>query len=243
MAKKVETTEINNDPSALVIPTYGGPGWHDYVMSLFDPDTEMVDGHPNVAGLRRVARLALGEIIFSCPMGVNGPTTVDGPGRATVTYQIVILRPNGTEWRFGDVADVYTGNTDDLFALHPAATASTRAESRCLRKVLLIRACAAEELTKKDIVAEYNTQAKLKVGPATQGEVDPKAGISENQYKCIQAICRKINLDPEKAVMFYAKKAITDLNKSEASETIAKLDAHQRSESPISPELMAAASK
>ena len=54
---------------------------------------------------------------------------------------------------YAEVSDCWHGNTDDLFCAHPAATASTRAEGRALRKALKIRCLAAEELAKKDIVS------------------------------------------------------------------------------------------
>ena len=129
------------------------PEWNDFVMGHFQ-DNELIDGNPLTAGLRRVAELLVGEIISSKPVDVQLMQTTDPIGRCVVTYEVQFFIKNGeTEFvkTYADVSDVWAGNTDDLFAVHGPATASTKAEGRALRKALKIRAVAAEELCKKDV--------------------------------------------------------------------------------------------
>ena len=120
-------------------PTYGSKEWNEFVMSQFE-NNELIDGNPICAGLRRVAEELLGDIISSGPSEVYPSTDPNGPGRATVVYQVVFNWMNSGEVRtYSEVADVWHGNTDDLFCAHPVATASTRAEGRALRKALKVR--------------------------------------------------------------------------------------------------------
>ena len=131
------------------VPSMLSDEWHDYVMSHFKSN-ELIDGNPVCAGLRRVSELLLGSVIESGPSQVFPATDNDGPGRATVVYKIVFdWMHSGLPKTFSEVADVWHGNTDDLFCAHPVATASTRAEGRALRKALKLRVLAAEELAKR----------------------------------------------------------------------------------------------
>ena len=126
-------------------PSTTDPGWNDYVMSKFT-EKELYDGNPLVNGLRRVAELVIGPIVYSGPTQVFPPQRDDHHGRATVVFTVEF--ENGM--RYSEVADCWEGNTDDMFCAYAIATASTRAEGRALRKALRIRAVAAEEMTKKD---------------------------------------------------------------------------------------------
>jgi len=135
------------------VPEINSPEWNDYVMSHFQ-DNELIDGNPLTAGLRRVAEILVGEIISSKPIDVQRIETGDPIGKTTVTYEVQFLVTKGDKEyvkTYADVSDVWAGNTDDLFAVHAPATASTKAEGRALRKALKIRAVAAEELCKKDV--------------------------------------------------------------------------------------------
>ena len=160
-------------------PHYCSPEWNDYVMGHFQ-DNELIDGNPLTAGLRRVAELLIGEIVDSRPTHVF-PVQGDGIGRATVSYEVTFRTPTGHDKTYGDVAEVWAGNTDDLFCVHAVATASTRAEGRALRKALKIRALAAEELCKKD-VSKY----------VAENDVDR---ISQDQVNFIDMKCKKLDID------------------------------------------------
>ena len=100
-------------------PSITSPEWHDYVMQFFQPN-ELVEGNPITAGLRRVAELLLGDIMESGPINVVAPSNDDGPGRATVTYRVTFNWMNSGQMRtYADTADVWHGNTDDLFVPTP----------------------------------------------------------------------------------------------------------------------------
>ena len=94
---------------------------------------------------------------------------------------------------FKEVADVWHGNTDDLFCAHPVATASTRAEGRALRKALGIRCLAAEELARKDIVSIVQ-QSVQKDNP-TDGEWAEDSKISASQINFIDNKCRQLDIN------------------------------------------------
>ena len=86
---------------------------------------------------------------------------------------------------YREVADVWHGNTDDLFCAHPVATASTRAEGRALRKALKIRCLAAEELAKKNIV---------EIVQQTVAVVSNDARISQQQIQFIDTKCKQLDI-------------------------------------------------
>lgn len=228
MAKsKVVTQE---DIEELSVPVYGSDEWDSYVMGQFKED-ELIDGAPLCHGLRRVARNLLGQIVYSGPTSVNPATDVNGPGRATVVYQVTFLWADGTTRVFADVADVWHGNTDDMFCVFPSATASTRAEARALRKALAIKKVSAEELTRKD--------ARTSIGPVkmetpTTGESKPTDTITENQENCIDKMCSKLNVNIGKladlvgAAKYVDNKLVGVISKSKASEIITKLNKFQQ---------------
>lgn len=173
------------------IPDILSPEWNDYVMQFFT-DKELIDGNPLTAGLRRVAEMLVGEIISSRPTDILRTETGDPIGRTTVTYEVQFLVTNGEKEyikTYADVADVWAGNTDDMFAVHAAATAATKAEGRALRKALKIRAVAAEELCKKD-VSQFLGQQSNQHEERIKGE----------QIKYIDINCKKMDIDVMKFV-------------------------------------------
>ena len=173
-------------------PSMFSEEWNEYVMAHFKRN-ELIDGNPICAGLRRVAELLLGDIIESGPEQVFPASDSNGPGRATVVFSITFNWMNtGSIRTFKEVADVWHGNTDDLFCAHPVATASTRAEGRALRKALKLRCLAAEELAKKDIVDIV--QQAVKQAP-TSGEYEAGKSISSQQIQFIDNKCSMLDID------------------------------------------------
>ena len=173
-------------------PSMFSDEWNEFVMAHFHKN-ELIDGNPICAGLRRVAEYLLGDIVESGPEQVFPATDGSGPDRATVVFKVVFDWMNSGQQRvFKEVADVWHGNTDDLFCAHPVATASTRAEGRALRKALKLRCLAAEELAKKDIVSIV--QESVKKTP-TSGEYEADTSISSQQIQFIDNKCSTLDID------------------------------------------------
>lgn len=209
------------------VPAYGSEGWDAYVMSQFKED-ELIDGAPLCHGLRRVARNLLGDIIFSGPTSVDPPTDVNGFGRATVVYQVTFLWFDQTTRVFADVADVWHGNTDDLFAVHPAAVASTRAEARALRKALAIRKVSADELCRKDISAVVKgLNVSVKVEAPTTGESKPTDLMTAPQKNFLNSLCSKLNVSVV-ALIETTGMAIDSVTRDATSKLITKLNEFQQ---------------
>jgi hypothetical protein len=167
-------------------PDMLSPEWNDYVLQFFT-DKELIDGNPLTAGLRRVAEMLIGEIISSKPVDVQRIETGDPIGKTTVTYEVQFLVKSGDREyvkTYADVSDVWAGNTDDLFAVHAPATASTKAEGRALRKALKLRVVAAEELCKKD-VSQYLSQQSSQL----------EERIKPEQIKYVDINCKKLDID------------------------------------------------
>lgn len=201
--------------------------WHDYAMKLFNED-ELVDGHPLVAGLRRVSELVLGQIMFSGPTQVFPVTRDDHHGRATVVFTVRFA--NGSE--YSEVADAWEGNTDDMFCAYAVAIASTRAEARALRKALKIKGVAAEELTKKDTAKIVRDISKQK--NATTGDYDDQSRMSDAQYNFIDIKCKQLNVDGGKLFKeVFSVDQKRKVSKKVASDIIDRLNEYQRDKSSI----------
>lgn len=140
------SVEAKNDRPSIL-----DANWTEFVLSQFDED-ELYKGRPTTDGLRRIVRKLLGPITRSVPVKVV-PASAENEGRATVVWEIDILWAYDEDGldphtrTFGDVADVFHGNTKNGYDNFAAATAGTRAEGRALRKALqLKKVLAAEEV-------------------------------------------------------------------------------------------------
>ena len=216
----------------MTMPAYGSKEWNNYIMEKFDP-RELIDGNPICAGLRRVAEDVLGSIVSSRPSQVWPSTDANGPGRATVVFEVVINWMDSGELRtFAEVADVWHGNTDDLFCAHPVATASTRAEGRALRKALKIKCLAAEELAKKDIVSIVRQSVNADQG--LDGEWKESDTISEPQINFIDAKCKQLDIDVVKFINVGSEDyaSISEVSKKTGSKMLATLNEYQTKKKP-----------
>lgn len=216
----VKNVVVSDAPSML------SPEWHDYAMGLF-VESELVDGHPLVAGLRRVAELVLGPIMYSGPTQVFPVQRDDHHGRATVVFTVEF--ENGM--RYAEVADSWEGNTDDTFCAYAVAIASTRAEARALRKALKIKGVAAEELTKKDTAKIVRDISSTK--NASEGEYNDQDRMSDAQYNFIDVKCKQLNIDGEKLFARFSVDSGKKVSKKIASEIIDSLNDYQRDKSSI----------
>ena len=219
-------------------PSITDPGWNDYVMSHFEPH-ELVDGNPICAGLRRVAEKLLGTIVESGPDQVFPATEGDGPGRATVVFKVVFSwMDTGMMKVFKEVADVWHGNTDDLFCAHPVATASTRAEGRALRKALKVKCLAAEELAKKDIVSIVRQTVSADKG--TDGGWNEEDSISLPQTNFIDAKCKQLDINVMNFVNAGSEhySSIAEVSKQTAGKMLSTLNEYQTKNKSIPERLL-----
>ena len=229
--------EIKEDEQeGEVTPSVTSEDWHEYVMSQFKPN-ELIDGNPITAGLRRVVEVVLGEVIETGPVEVFPATDPNGPGRATVIYRVVLEEyESGRTKSYSDTADVWHGNTDDLFCAHPVATACTRAEGRALRKALKLRVLAAEELAKKDIVGIV--QQSVNQQP-TDGEWNPDEKVSPQQINFIDNKCSQLDIDVMKFVNSGSTSypSVNNVTKDTAKNMIVELNKYQNQTTNIPPEV------
>lgn len=215
-------------------PSMLSPEWHEYVISLFD-ESELMDGNPLVAGLRRVAEIVLGPIIESGPSQVFPVQEADHHGRATVVFTIKFA----SGLTYSEVADCWEGNTDDMFCAYAMATASTRAEGRALRKALKIKGVAAEELTKKNTAEIVRSASHKAASSSSDGDFNEDSRMSDAQYNFIDVKCRQLNVSGEDLF-----KQIFDVDnnrkvsKKVASDIIDKLNEYQRDKSTIPEEIL-----
>lgn len=232
-------TPSNTDTSVRDVimtdmPSITSPEWNDFVMSQFH-ESEVVhqgekDKIPLTAGLRRVAELLLGRIVFSGPVQVFPPKDDNSHGRAVVTWKVEF--DNGT--CFSDVADCWEGNTDDMFCAYAVATAATRAEARALRKALRIRAIAFEEVTKKDTASIVRAKSQINSPEYTTGEYEEKSKMTDNQSNFIGLKCKALNINP--TALFsevFNIKSTRNITKSLASQIIDEINKYQRESDKI----------
>ena len=222
-----EKEKMEEEVTESTMPAYGSRGWNDYVMSKFESH-ELIDGNPICAGLRRVVDDVLGSIVSSRPTQVWPSTDVNGPGRATVVFEVVINWMDSGELRtFAEVADVWHGNTDDLFCAHPVATASTRAEGRALRKALKVKCLAAEELAKKDIVSIVRQSVNVDQG--IDGEWNEEDAISVPQINFIDAKCKQLDINVTNFINAGSDTydSINEVSKQTASKILSTLNEYQ----------------
>lgn len=199
----------------------GSPEWNEYVMSLFSDEELDENKRPLVHGLRRLAQLLLGKIVFSGPTTVFPATSIDHPGRATVVYTVTFS--NGVT--YSEVADCYIDNTDDFVSVYPVATASTRAEARALRKALQIKSVAAEEVTSKDTIKLAKEKHQIvSASKPTTGEFSGEV-LSDRQSDFIDTLCNRASVSRELLLkeIFNLDKKKT-VSKQMASEVISLLN-------------------
>ena len=209
-------------------PSITSPEWNEFVMSKFD-ESELIDGMPLAAGLRRVSEMLLGQIVSSGPTQVFPPKEDHAPGRATVVWKVEFL--NGMS--FSDVADCWEGNTDDMFCAYAVATAATRAEARALRKALRLRVVAAEEVTKKNTASIVRAASQIKTDN-TQGEYEDQSRMTDAQSNFIDIKSKQLNINP--ALLFkevFNLSTARKITKQAASNAINKLNEYQRSSDTI----------
>ena len=240
----VSVDEFADDSQDVVRPRIGSPDWQIYVMAHLEQN-ELVDisgvSYPKTAGLRRVAQVLLGEIVESGPIMVDAPKRNDCADRATVIYEIKIAwKQTNVQWLdlsdvapdqrdircFREAADVWKGNTKDTYAVHPVATASTRAEGRALKKALQLNVLVAEEMDNDKDAAKFVDAPQGE--KSTDGDFDEESLSSGSQKSSIKKLCMRNGIDMTK---FLARscfgKALEQTSKIEAASLVELLNAYQ----------------
>jgi len=186
----------------------GSPKWESYILSLLQTNEfEEKDGnkYPKTHGLRRVAQKVLGPIISSGPITVNQSSDTS----AMVVYKVEILFPNSMNYNkfidiperdmisshmrtFSAAANVFKGDTPDMFAVHAVATAETKAEGRALKKALCLSTHTAEELANDKNPSEVIKQEYESQNPRIESK------IKTNQTKAISMYCERLKIDIDK---------------------------------------------
>lgn len=212
-------------------PSYDSPEWEPYVMSKFQA-SELAEGkHPKLPGLRRVANLLLGDVVFSAPTKVDTVLLPDAPGRCSVVYTIRIMWKFGMHLPYDDIREFaalggsWHGNTDDMFAVFPEAIAEARAEARAYRKALQLSVVGADELTRKDTAEITRSVVEKVVIPSAE----PPKKITNNQINSIKNISGRLGIDVTKFINMGSKKydAIEDVSYEVATKMIGQLSRYQ----------------
>ena len=182
----------------------GSREWEDYVFSLLYPnEVEEKEGikYPKASGLRRLTQKLIGPIVKSGPVSV---TQIDNES-ATVIYELQVLYntiniTNANHYVREDdllssqlriysaAANVYRGNTPDVFAVHSVATAETRAEGRALKRALSLSTYTAEEMNNdKDVQSVFENKVK-----------STESKIKNSQITAITTLCGRLGIDVHK---------------------------------------------
>lgn len=228
------------------------PDWTDYVMTFFSEDeivrNESGQEFPKVDGLRRVVESLFGPIVESKCTFTNFSKDNDMVGRAISGYRIKVLAanedfikkhakiydPNLSDEQFfeltcEEVADAWDGNTDDNFCAYVVALSATRAEARCLRKLLRLKKCSADEITREKNPADFITKNK----PA--GEWKEEDLLSDSQKSLIKRKCDQMKIDLMKFINSGEGnyESLDTVTKRPASAMISKLNEMSNNRSTI----------
>lgn len=208
---KEENKEIIEKEEKPDIPKMSDPEWSDYVLSHLRDD-EKIKGHPKADSLRRLTELLIGSVTDVDTQVVQCPS-MENAGRATVVVSVTVECGYIT-YRASGAADVYPGNTEQLFAKFPVATAETRAEGRAYRKILRLQnVVAAEELVDESQI------------------FDPSDRIEAAQIMMINQMCSKakLDIDVEKLLARYdiSIENLDKISKSKAQEICKTISSYQ----------------
>lgn len=130
------------------------PKTHEEIMELFTED-ELIEGKPTTDGLRRVVQEVIGPIISSHSRVVVEPVPQNKFNYVIEHTLDIWDKEIKRERQLTELADVNPLNTADPYIRHPAATGSTKAEGRALRKLLgLKKIITAEEAHEAEGVTE-----------------------------------------------------------------------------------------
>jgi hypothetical protein len=177
--------DTNPTISPIIIPEIDSEEWTPFILSRLRQKEQYIDDKGNIFptcdGLRRLFETYIGEIgDLTCH--VVDPPSPSNERRATVTVTISYYK-NGMLKSITDAADCYVGNTASPYCLYPVATATTMAESRCLRKGLRLT---------KVISADESRAADQEISEAF---IQNDQKMTGNQRNAINNICEKLDIN------------------------------------------------
>ncbi len=210
---EVKTQPITNEQPD--IPKRGDQGWTQYVMSLLNPgeyidiqDRGRTDRRPRHAGLRRLVELLIGPIVetrntIQCTpckdnkylTAVESTITVSVQNDSHPAYEQEINQEKYSTITWSDIADSFHNNdeTSQALLLHPVASTTTAAQTRCFRNLLgLVGIYSSEECGGSKPTEEqraFNPDSPL-VMPNEKGNVQP------SQIRFIKSQCMTYSVDP-----------------------------------------------
>lgn len=195
------------------VPTETSEDWYDFLIdNLYD--NELVQGNPTVDGLRRLTEKFFGEIIKSKSEVIYNEH--DGGGLRCVVKHTLAIRKyrTNTTIEVDACIDVDYRYVPHPFNKHIVATADTRAEGKALRRALKLRVVTAEEVQVQTM----------------EDEVFNDGSINDQQIMAINAVCRKYNINVEKATksVYNNVKTIKQLSNNEAANLLDQITAYQR---------------
>jgi len=170
-----ETVGNNHEDIMEHPPRIDSPEWTDFLLSELRDD-EMYDGNPKADGLRRLVEEYMGRIVESTTEQI-----ITHPNAVTILHKIKVLTGDGVTEVFSRCADAVYENTPFPFNKHLSATAETKAEGRCYRKILRLNAPAAEEL----FLAENNNDG----GGINEGLDSSNQPITSLQKTLLTQLC------------------------------------------------------
>jgi hypothetical protein len=118
---------INNFPART------DPAWGDWILTQLDDSEKDENNNPLCDGLRRLVNLHIGQILE------NSTHVYEAHENYCLVERKVVVNDGGVLVTYIEPGEVTSRNTVEPYILHPAATAATKAESRCLRKILGLR--------------------------------------------------------------------------------------------------------
>jgi hypothetical protein len=220
-------------------PAPGDPLWNDYVMGLLEDNEVVNEEHmqmPICHGLRRLATQLLGKVTGGVKQIIYPDK--DDPRRVAVIYEIYVEdKQTGIRDVYTEVASANLDNTDPFFLDFAEATASTKAESRALRKALLLKNVAADEVKRSDRDKIMGSDNLTPVsGEDTDGSVSEDSPISSKQIQFLDKFGKIGNINVDKFVKGkIGDRKLEDVTREEARDLLIKpLDsmANGREETP-----------
>lgn len=228
------------------IPELGTQEWHDFIIGQLEPD-ELNDIYPKCIGLRRMVTKYMGDIIESGVQTMSTHVDESATGQSYLSVAVVVYKvvlnykydmlknlgemdlenmPEMKDIRvYSDIADSSSDNTPAEFAVHAAATASTRAEGRCLRKILGLKTVTAEEANNDKDATEVIRQRQK----TTTTDVNKKLA-EPSQLEAIKVLSEAAGIDREK--MFEYLNLGKDITSEEASVVIKQLGEWRKGKIP-----------